>query len=260
MSWGMSPPWWSSGPGDGTGPQFVLTGTGPHALPVPVSGTGPHVLPNGTGPFPTVTLPAPEPPTRRKRASGLLLGAAFGAILAVAIAGVLVVRQVNGEHARTAAVPASKKRIAAATTAGGLRKDPTAAVPASAAYPFVAAAVRAGGVPMAGEGVYTNELDGGPLNVLFMGGTGRVGDPAAFLRKIRPTTFIVVQSATAGNGGGRALCGSFAVLADIHLYCAWATRDSYGVVASNVPTPVWQIPVIAELMHRIRQDVEKPRR
>ncbi|WP_067461262.1 hypothetical protein [Actinomadura macra] len=262
--WGMSPPWWSPGTADGSGPQIVLGGTGPHALPGLPNGTGPHVLPDGTGPLPAIAMPGPAAQAvsaaqgARKRMSGLLLGAGVAAVLVVAMAGVLVLRQVNGENARTAAVPASKKRIAAAALAGGLHKDTTAA-PVSSAYPFVAAAVRAGGVPVGAEGVYASEPRG-PLNVLFMGGTGPVGDTAAFLQKIRPTTYIAVQSANAGKGGGRALCGSFAVLADVHLYCAWATKDSYGVVASNVAAPVRQLPAMAELMRGIRQDVEGPRR
>ncbi|QXJ20923.1 hypothetical protein AGRA3207_001720 [Actinomadura graeca] len=260
--WGASQPWWSPGTGDGTGPQIVAGGTGPHVLPGPANGTGPHVLPHGTGPLPAAALPEPAAPAAaggRKRLSAPLLGAGAAAVLVVALAGVLVLRQVNGENARTAAVPASKKRITAVAVAGGLRKEPAAAVPASAAYPFVAAPVRAGGVPVGGEGVYAEEPKG-PLNVLFMGGTGPVGDTAAFLRKIRPTTFIAVQGTAAGKGGGRALCGSFAVLAEIHLYCAWATEDSYGVVASNVPAPAWRLPAMAELMRGIRRDVEGPRR
>ncbi|TDD64807.1 hypothetical protein [Actinomadura rubrisoli] len=262
--WGASPPWWSSGsgPGDGTGPQRVQDGTGPHRLP------------NGTGPLPAVAVqgaPAwdgsgPPPPGaaarpgERKQVPGVLLGAGVGALLLVVLmAGVLVFRPGDGE--KGTAVSASKKRIAAVANAGGLRKDAMTVPLASAAYPFVAAAVQAGGVPVAKDGtaVYTEE-PAGKLNVLFIGGTGRVGDPGAFLQRIRPTTFITGQNASAGKDGGRAQCGTFAVLADVHLYCAWATKDSYGVVASNVSTPSQPVPVMADLMRRIRRDVEKPKR
>ncbi|MFD0687554.1 hypothetical protein [Actinomadura fibrosa] len=295
--WGGSPPWWSSAPGDGTGPHALPGGTGPHVLP---DGTGPHVLPDGTGPhrlpgsangtgplrmpgpgpangtgghpLPNGTGPIPVMPGQdgagtaarqggRGRLPGLLLGAGIGAcLLALLIAGVLVLRS-GADRKAPAVSKASTKRIATAAIAGGLRKDGVTAPPASAAYPFVAAAVRAGGIPAAKDGtaVYTDQPTG-EVNVLFMGGTGQVGDPAEFLRKIRPTTFVTGQNADAGAGGGRALCGTFAVLADVHLYCAWATKDSYGIVASNVSTPGEPVPLMADLMRRVRQDVEKPRR
>lgn len=290
--WGGARPWWSADPGDGTGPHAMpapanrsgahprVGGTGPHG--VLRDGTGPHgaladgsgahpVIPGGTGPLPPVPHGPPLPKAPAPRAKGrfrrflMLVGGT--AVAAVVLgAGVLAFRMDDGsgggteKDARTAGVPVSKKVIKAVPNAGGLHKDPLTPPQASAAYPFVAGAVRAGGVPVAEQGraVYGGQ-PARPLNVLFMGGTGPVGDPESFLQKIRPTTFIAGQDADPGEKGGKAVCGTFAVLADTHTYCAWATPDSYGVVASNRATLNPRFPLMAEVMRRIRNDVEKPR-
>ncbi|WP_141582937.1 hypothetical protein [Actinomadura sp. WMMA1423] len=287
---GGTRPWWSVDMGDGTGPHAMVNGTGPQALPrngtgphpMPgavngsgahpiVGGTGPHtalrdgsgahpVVRNGTGPLPPVTG-APAGP-RRLPPKPLLVAVAAGVAGIMLVAGVLALRGGGvREAAENAVGPASSKKVIdAGAAAGGLRKDPLTAPQASAAYPFVAGAVEAGGVPVAKTGlaVYTEEPVR-KVNLLFVGGTGRVGDPADFLQKTQPTTFIAGQDADPGRKGGKAVCGTFAVLAETHTYCAWATRDSFGVVASNRPSVNPQFPLMADLMHRLRRDVEKPK-
>ncbi|TDC65591.1 hypothetical protein E1200_18190 [Actinomadura sp. GC306] len=249
---------------NGSGAHPVVGGTGP--LGVLPDGTGPHgVLPDGTGPLQAV--PGQAPPAKKKRLPWFALGATTAVVAAAAlVAGVFVFR-LSGEaggsadrDARTAGAPASEKIIEAGGSAGGLAKDPLTPPQASAAYPFVAAAIRAAGIPASerGEAVYSEE-PARPVNVLFMGGTGRVGNPEAFLQKVQPTTFIAGQDADPGRRGGKAVCGTFAVLAETHTFCAWATRDSYGVVASNRATLNPQFPLMADVMRRIRNDVEKPR-
>ncbi|WP_143220186.1 hypothetical protein [Actinomadura sp. CNU-125] len=120
--------------------------------------------------------------------------------------------------------------------------------------------VDAGGIPPADQGaaVY-NERRSGVVDMLFVGGTGQVKDPAAFLRKIRPTTFITGQNANPGQAGGKAACGTFAVLGTVHTYCAWATGDSYGIVASNVASQQPRYAMMDAIMLRIRKDVERKR-
>ncbi|NKZ06771.1 hypothetical protein [Actinomadura latina] len=291
--WGRARPWWSLDPGDGTGPLKPVNGTGGHPMargsgahpvvgsgahpvvgsgahPVvgsgahPVLGTGGHpVVQGGTGPVPVFPgAPRPGAPSKR-RVPRLLLVAAVTAVAAVALlAGALAFRTSGGdaEDARTAGLPASKKVIDAGPAAGGLHKDGLTPPQASAAYPFIAGAVEAGGVPVAKRGmaVYSEEPVR-KVNVLFMGGTGHVGNPADFLQKVQPTTFIAGQDAEPGGSGGKAACGTFAVLAEIHTYCAWATRDSYGIVASNRPTLNPKFPLMADVMRRIRNDVERPK-
>ncbi|SNT48072.1 hypothetical protein SAMN05443665_103435 [Actinomadura meyerae] len=244
-------------PAVGTGGHPAV-GTGGH----PAVGTGGHpVVVDGTGPLPPVP-PAPAP-VRRRRVPRLLLVSGAAVVAAVALmAGALAFRTGTGvaRDTPTAELPAPKKVITAGAVAGGLRKDALTPPRESAAYPFIAGAVEAGGVPAGehGTAVYGGE-QARKLNVLFMGGTGAVGDPAAYLRKARPTTFIAGQEAVAGGKGAKAFCGTFAVLAETHAYCAWATRDSYGFVATNRATPHPQFPLLADVMRRIRRDVERPK-
>ncbi|KAB2364533.1 hypothetical protein [Actinomadura montaniterrae] len=283
---------------NGTGPQPLPGGTGGHRLPVAANGTGGHPLPVGTGghplpggtgghPLPNGTgpivlpdgtgphlLPAPlgapppgaaEPARERRQVSGLLLGAAVGAALvAVLLVGVLAFKPdgpgaEKGGKGAGAGSAASTRKINVLPRAGGMTRDPVEPA-ASAAYPFVMAAVEAAGVPAAknGTAVYTEPV--GRANVLFVGGTGAVGDPAAFLRKLRPSTFISGEQGNPGQNGGRAECGTFAVLAETHTYCAWATRDSYGIVASDVATANPDFSLMDDVMRRIRKDVERPAR
>ncbi|WP_067794127.1 hypothetical protein [Actinomadura formosensis] len=266
--WGRMRPWWSADIGEATGPRPVVNGTGPQVLPRPPGGTGPFARVGGSGAHPVAgTGPppvAPGGPAARERGLPRLLPVAGITVVAVVLllAGALAFRAGGGDakDARRAAVPASKKIINAGPAAGGLHRDGLVAPQASAAYPFIAGAVEAGGVPVAehGTAVYAEGPVRG-INVLFMGGTGAVGDPADFLQKAQPTTFIAGQDAAPGGRGGKAVCGTFAVLAETHTYCAWATADSYGIVASNRPTLNPQFSLMADVMHRIRRDVERPR-
>lgn len=242
-------------PAVGTG-GYPAVGTGGH----PVVGTGGHPR-VGTGPLPMA--PGAPGAVRKRHVPRLLLVTGVAAVAAIALmAGALAFRAGGGnaEDARTTSLPASKKVISAGPVAGGLHKDRLVSPQASAAYPFIAGAVEAGGVPVAkhGAAVYSQEPVR-KLNVLFMGGTGPVGDPADFLQKVRPTTFLAGQDAEAGGKGAKAVCGTFAVLAETHTYCAWATKDSYGIVASNRPTVNPQFPLMADVMRRIRKDVERPK-
>ncbi|MFF5260297.1 hypothetical protein ACFY4C_15225 [Actinomadura viridis] len=194
--------------------------------------------------------PVPVPSSARRPRSALLAGLAVGAGVAVtALAAVLVA--VSGKED----VPV--RTVAAAGTAGGLRKD--AATPAtSAAYPFMLAAARAGGVERAATagGVYRDPVTGAQ-NILFLGGTAPIGDPVAFLAKARPSTALTVAETVPGKGGGKVSCGTFAVLAQTHLYCAWATENSFGFVASNEPAGTGQPAGLAPLTGRMRADLEK---
>ncbi|GAA4233377.1 hypothetical protein GCM10022254_35710 [Actinomadura meridiana] len=274
--WGDgSRPWWSTDAGGGTGPHApVPDGTGPQimirrdsgALPMIPDGTGP--IPMLPGPPPPGAMPSGPPPVAPRRPPRFLLVA--GAVMVggiVLMAGVLAFRMDRGSGGGgggpvdqpRAGVPASRTVINAGPIAGGLRKDGLTAPPASAAYPFVAGAIRAAGATVAarGQAVYTQE-PARPVNVLFVGGTGSLGDPAGFLQKAQPTTFIAGQDADPGRRGGKAVCGTFAVLAETHTYCAWATEDSYGVVASNRPSLNPHFTLMADLMRRIRKDVERP--
>src|SRR5690606_3448192 len=154
----------------------------------------------------------------------------------------------------------STRVIEAGGAAAGRAKDPLTPPQASAAYPFVAGAIKAAGIPVAerGQAVYGDQT-ARQVNVLFMGGTGPVGDPETFLHKVQPTTFIARQDAVPGNKRGKTVGGTFAILSETLTYYARVTEHSYGVVASNRATLNPQFPLIADVMRRIRNDVERPR-
>ncbi|WP_344595998.1 hypothetical protein [Actinomadura vinacea] len=218
-----------------TGPQHVWHATDQHWTPRPPA-----------PPAPAPPRPAPE----RKSKTGLMAAVAVGVgVLAAAVTAVLVV-VAGGDD-----VPLRK--VAAAGTAGGLRKDPSA--PAmSSAYPFVIAAIRAGGVEKAAtaRGVYRDQVNGAQ-SILFLGGTAAIGDPAAFLKKARPSTVLTAAKTPPGKAGGQISCGTFAVLRETHLFCAWATENSFGFVASNEPAAAARPNALAPLTLRMRTDLEK---
>ena len=196
--------------------------------------------------------PAPSPARARRRKAGLMALLAAGVGVAAAAAAAVLVALPRGED-----VPLRK--VAAPGAAGGLQKD--ASAPAvSAAYPFILAAARAGGVEKAitASGVYRDPATG-TRSLLFLGGTAQVGDPVAFLKKARPSTVLKVDPAIPGKrkAGGRISCGTFAVLAETHLYCAWATENSFGFVASNEPAGADQPSSLLPLTQRMRADLEK---
>ncbi|MCP2343785.1 hypothetical protein [Actinomadura rupiterrae] len=163
---------------------------------------------------------------------------ALGGLCALAaVAGGMVV--LKGRH------DGATKVIKLSAEAGGLRKtadDPAASV----AYPFIAEAVRRGRLAGAQQtsAVYT----GSSRDVLFVGGTASIADPAAFLDRARPNTVLSFQR------NGTAACGTFAVLSAVHPYCAWATSGSYGFVASNAPAQ--DTVDLAKLASRMRADLD----
>lgn len=272
-------PWWMSAPdvrvaegpipgppatlmdgGHGSGPMPILPVQAPPPLPehrVPDSQTsgGWQVVPDGPVEGSAPPLPAPYQPKQRGR-GGLLIGTALSAgicLLALIAAGVLYTGMDGGSDSP----PKLTRAIVIVPAAGGLTKSPEPAA-TTAAYPFIQAGVRAARAerPRNVAAVYSG-VPMAPRNVVFYGGTGDLGNPEAFLRKSRPSTVIATVKANPGPGGGQGLCGTFAVLSDVHVYCAWATRTSFGIIADNAPTPVPDTAAMAVLMAKMRPDLEK---
>ncbi|MFI0357626.1 hypothetical protein [Actinomadura sp. 9N407] len=253
-------PWWASSSVEVTGPRPTVVDPIP-VQPVPDPGhlsvaTGPQPQIGGWAPAPPLPQPGPSDTSRPKQGrseqgrsrSGLVAGLAIGA-------GVLATAAVAGLIAVTGGEDVPVRKVSASATAGGLHKG--AAVPAaSAAYPFIAAAVRAGGVEQAATAtaIYRGT---GEQSILFIGGAAPIGDPAAFLGKAHPSTVIKTAPTTPIKGAGRLSCGTFAVLAATHLYCAWATENSFGFVASNTPATGDRLDGLATLTGRMRADLEK---
>jgi hypothetical protein len=195
----------------------------------------------------------PSDKVKKTRSKAGILGAVFAAgvgLLIILVAGYMIFRTDDGAPA-----PVQKKRIvAAAAVAGGLNKTTT--IPAAtAAYPFVMAGIRAAGLDGPGNamGVYSAPVVG-PQELLFVGGAADTDDPAAFVRKVKPSTALTTTNVAPG---GQAVCGTFQVLSDVHVYCAWATRGSFGVIATNLPTPIPDTAGMAGLMAKMRADLDK---
>ncbi|MFC5182999.1 hypothetical protein [Actinomadura harenae] len=249
--WGDSPPWWLTAdtldaepPPSGPSREDAPPRAAGHAPGGDASGRGDRAsAPADRAPTPLAPAPrAPRPggaaSTRRSQRKIVLVSAVGGlcAIAAVA-AGTFLMGGGDGGPA---------KQITVQPEAGGLRLN--AAEPAaSVAFPFITEAVRRGGAsrPHQTSAVYS----GAASNVLFIGGTASITDPIAFLDRARPNTALSFQHV------GPGVCGTFAVLSEVHPYCAWATSGSYGFVASNLPAQ--DTTDLAKLTTRLRGDVER---
>ncbi|WP_026416234.1 hypothetical protein [Actinomadura oligospora] len=239
--WGDSPPWWLNA--DAVEAQ-------PPPSSVPSREGAPHKADGPRSTAPTPVLVEHEPASRAPARDGgaprrrpwrrIVVVGAVGGLFAVAIAvagGTLLLGGDDG---------GPEKRITLRPEAGGLRRnasDPEASV----AYPFIVEAVRRGSLSRTRQtsAVYS----GAASNVLFVGGTASIGDPIAFLDRAKPNTVLSFQHV------GRGVCGTFAVLSAVHPYCAWATSDSYGFVASNLPAQ--NTTDLAKLATRLRADLER---
>jgi predicted Ser/Thr protein kinase len=95
-----------------------------------------------------------------------------------------------------------------------------------------------------------------PAGVIFLGGTGPLGDPAAFVSSFRSAASAsgTVTEVDPGAGGGRAVCAEANSSGTSIAFCAWATRDSFGEVVST--TPGKSVGAVATQMRRMRPDLE----
>ncbi|MBW8484081.1 hypothetical protein [Actinomadura parmotrematis] len=239
-----SPPWWAAEPaaelvGAGTGPLPVAAAPDRPAAPPFVHDVPVQAAPADAPPAPADAPPAPPAAPRSRRP--FVLGAAAALAVAAAAGAAVLVADRSPEPLRIA-IPAS---------AGGLSRS-AAAPSASAAYPFVAGRAADLGLPVR-SAVYTGA---GARSVLFLGGTGEIDDPAALLARLRPATFISAHAVQPGAGGGKAACGRFAVLAEIHQYCAWATADTFGVLASDVPVAPTATGDLSPVLRTLRPALE----
>ncbi|WP_199487095.1 hypothetical protein [Actinomadura logoneensis] len=243
--WGDSPPWWLTAEAlDDVPPPSGPTGpTGPSGPSGP-SGGGAKPETEPPAPAPVAVADAPRPRAAETAAAlprrKIMVLGAVGGLCAAAIAAAGGALLLDGGSGKP------EKRITLASRAGGLHRDATDPA-ASPAYPFIAEAVRRGGVGRTRQksAVYSDEA----RTILFVGGSASISDPDAFLVRAKPNTVLAFRRV------GRGVCGTFAVLSAVHPYCAWATSGSYGFVASNVPAP--DADDLAKLLPRMRGDLER---
>lgn len=202
-----------------------------------------------SGPFGQV---APPPRGGGKSKAGLfiVLGA-VGLVLVTALVGGLVIIKNNNWKA--------KHDVDAPAVAGGLPEADI--VPGeSPLYPLVNAGVhKADREQKSGA---THVYRNGPTDarhILFWGGTARIGDAGGrndFLADSKPVGAQLTSSASPGAGGGTAVCGELALSTGKSAYCAWATEDSFGILASN--TPGMLVLDMQNIMQKMRPSLEKP--
>jgi serine/threonine protein kinase len=95
-----------------------------------------------------------------------------------------------------------------------------------------------------------------PAGVIFLGGTGPLGDPAAFVSSFRgaASSSGTVTEVDPGVRGGRAVCAKANSGSTSIAFCAWATTDSFGEIVST--TPGKSVSSVANQMRRMRPDLE----
>jgi predicted Ser/Thr protein kinase len=258
-------------------PQSPLSSPAPPPPPYPA-------------PYPPATAPVPAAgPYGAGSSSGqgpkiALMIAGGGAVLALLIAVVVVSLTADRGEVDPTASPA-----AAGSTGASQSPSPPGGSPLSSGRHDVVAADTAGGWPRdsAGErelastinsqkntlrnatggrltkvvsGFYkdtrASSSSGLPAGVIFLGGTGPLGDPAAFVSSFRgaASSSGTVTEVNPGVGGGRAVCAEANSGSTSIAFCAWATTDSFGEIVSTTPSK--SVSSVANQMRRMRPDLE----
>jgi serine/threonine protein kinase len=272
------PPYAPQGPS-----PYAAQGQAPYAPHSPQQGSTPPPFP-APGPYglqSPYTAPSQAPPPRQGPNTGLIIGLAGGG-LAVIIALVVAVIAVtnsgspkvtNSPAASTSpatATPAgSGHRILAADSAGGWQRDLggeqtlRSTINQQRSTLNSTARGQLSGVTTA----FYKDPNGGtsstgnPAGVIFIGGTGPLGDPdnfvSGFRRSATSNTSTTVTEVSAGSGGGKGVCAELRSAGQTISFCAWATEDSFGEIVPTVPGR--STTEMAQLMRTMRPDLEQPR-
>jgi hypothetical protein len=96
-----------------------------------------------------------------------------------------------------------------------------------------------------------------PAGVIFLGGTGPLGDPSKFVSSFRSAASSSgnVTEVDPGAGGGKGVCAEANASGQTIAFCAWATSDSFGEIVSTSPGK--SATEIAALMRKMRPDLEQ---
>lgn len=195
----------------------------------------------------------PMPPPRRSN-TGLLIGLLGGGLVLVILIVVVVVV--------VAAGGGKKHTVEVASTAGGLPRDAGGESSVSSRVDAIKTQMRTatnGKINNVVTAVYresgTDSL-GSPKRILFVGGTGPLGDPKKFVDGFRSSASSqgTVTEVDPGSGGGKGVCTQISKLGQTTAICAWATNDSFGEV---VPLSAGKTSSdLAILMRQMRPDLE----
>lgn len=216
----------------GYGPE---AGYGPNPGYGPQPGFGTSSPPGGFGP--------PQAPAGRSK-TGLIIGLLSGGlVLIIAIVVVVVV-----------AFGSKRYIVNTPSVAGGYQLKSPSDATTSTIMNAQRSAVRSTGakIDTVVSGVYQDPSSASSTqqDVIFVGGTGDIGDPGTFIRSGRPTTNTTASITDIDPGGdGKGSCVELA--AGSLAYCMWATEHSFGIVTANKPATE-----VAGILRRMRPDLE----
>ncbi|MGI5164250.1 hypothetical protein ACQEU3_07840 [Spirillospora sp. CA-253888] len=266
MSWNPpgGPP---QGPGpygqgpQGPGPQGPYGGVpqspGPYGGPPPGGPYGPPPGPPGPGaPFGQSPYGGPPPGPPKSRA-GLVIGLVIGALALIVVAGIVVVvlARAGGDEYTIAAPSSVAGRVRDTSTESQLNSQ-------MSSLRSQLESQTDGKIDTFVSAFYKDSSGGTtgtmPQGVMFVGGTGDMGNPSAFVRGFREAgrkAGSVVTEVSPGPNGGKAACGQVSGAGVTISQCAWATSSSFGVVVPT--TPGTSVSSTASLMRLFRTQVER---
>jgi predicted Ser/Thr protein kinase len=158
---------------------------------------------------------------------------------------------------------AAQHDVVAAGTAGGWPRDSTGERRFAATIDSQKNTLRSatsGRLTKVVSGFYkdtsASSSNGLPAGVIFLGGTGPLGDPEAFVTSFRSAASSSgeVTEVDPGAGGGRGVCAEARSGTTSIAFCAWATTDSFGEIVSTAPGR--SVSTVAAQMRRMRPDLE----
>ncbi|MCW2904195.1 MAG: hypothetical protein JWO67_6460 [Streptosporangiaceae bacterium] len=216
--------------------------------------------PYGQQPFGQGSYPPP-----RKSSTGLILGLVGGAVVLVVILVVVIAVVASGGKQYQIATPA---------TAGGLPRDSSGESSLGSTITNLRSQVRSATNYKVTD-VQTAVYKDSSTRYVFIGGTGNLGDPSAFVNGFRSS---VSRSTTGGvtatveevdgGGAGKAVCATVRTTLSTTSFssavCAWATETSFGEIipipdtsSSPLSTPTSKSSSeVATTMRSMRADIE----
>ncbi|HEY7486424.1 MAG TPA: hypothetical protein VH912_18315 [Streptosporangiaceae bacterium] len=197
-----------------------------------------------------------SPPNKSN--TGLILGIVGGAIAVVIILVVVVVAMSGG-----GGVGGKKHDVVAAASAGGWQRDPAGESRFGTNINTQKNSLESATGGKLDKVVSAFYKDPGgssssllPAGVIFIGGTGPLGDPDKFVSSFRSAASSsgTVTEVDPGAGGGRGVCAEASAASQTIAFCAWATNDSFGEIVSTSPGK--SASDVADLMRKMRPDLE----
>ncbi|WP_157420435.1 hypothetical protein [Actinomadura kijaniata] len=231
------------GPG-GYGPPPGPPGPGGPYGPPP----GPYGPPGAPGPF--------GPPPHRRSNAGLVIGLGAGALVLLLVVVVAFVALSGGKE----------YTISPPTTVLGHTRDSAMESRMSSQMSGIQSQMRTAAKGKIDDFVtaFYKKDSGGtsstvlPAGVVFVGGTGDIGDPESFIKGFKEAGSrggSLVIDVDPGTHGGEAACGRVSSGAVSLVQCAWATSSTFGVI---VPTTTSESTTSAAVTMRLfRSEIER---